>query len=940
MANQPNKSTVGANTGAALDTLSAAIIQAIESGFGSVVGQVATTGSLVGPENGTNAPAPSGTVAGGSSIVEEPGGVGPKGEGNQGGETKFRGVKKDGWSGYFGALKSGLFEEENSFAIGYPALEVGTALGKRYNELNSGQFVSPYEREASLTEAVAPGVGGIMGALIGGAAGPGGAVLGSFIGNGAGEIVSSVVDAKDKRDEIAATTSDRLAASLGAVAETAERFKSQLEATGAPLAQLASGVTVLQGMGPGVGAQAVAGLGRAALAEGEFFDQDTAQVGKFLTSNPTLYQAKQRFITQGTDLSKAEDEAIAGLALTEGDMDTFNSASMKAARRANEDDPLYMKDVKVVSTASEGVIGHAETGLRKWEINHVAAGSTLSRVLGLDNDPTDQAIRYVNGKDAKAGEEAKGQEQADIAESLAIGRSRSDRLTSETQANRAIGEYRYEALGSASPEDLAKRLPGIQKSLDDEAAADEGLITVDAARRDELIKKKDPKLQPIIDSYNEDIAKLRDDEIEKPNIVFRTLAKENFVETFKGREAGFGLDQLRAQLEGKSAAEIQQATRRESDFLQGVENDPQSPLSPADKAEIEKSRISLNYQSRLAVGEEALSQIDLRTTQAEAKVSWAQADSGPEEVYHAQEGVLSTYTARIKELTEELHAGGLAVSDRISKEKELATTQGQAAQLEAASREALYAGRHGIAEDTLGTMTDGLSRQIAIGGNQAVTAQMVGEAQHSITIATDALALAKTPGEKARLSRAITDDTLQRDQLETARETYTPTAETTLQDITLAGTSQRAARLGGQAAQDAAQARVTQDQRELTDVQAAQRTARDPLARVANAQKEQAYLTDIAERKTEAQSWSLTPEQQAKDIEETGSLHRSMLLLYQDGGVNIDPLTRGNELIKEKEGLLKSAKDGTFKDRPQRPGIREEHSIRQQPGGPDRKPSK
>lgn len=785
-----NKSTSNQSSSASLDGLSQAIISAIESGFEAISETAAKTGGVPGAES-------SAPVGGAAAMTEPSGGIGPAAGGTGGGEGKgegaehkFRSVAQDGWGGFFGAIKDGAFEEKSAFPLGYSFLEMSEGIGKRVEKLGNGQFVTQEERQSSLAEAALPGLGGVVGTALGFAAGN--PVLGGFVGNAAGEVVTAGITAKDERDQATRETAERLASALGGAETAVSAFRTAIEATGAPVQQLSAGLVSLLGVAPGVGSEAVVGAGRMALAEGTDFVQNTQTLGTFLGSNPGLYQAKAEFAQKGTDISEGSYQSLAHLALSEDNMPAYQAAKEGETAKRYSDDPDWNKRKGELDAASDswaGKVNHFSHQFDQVMTAHLLPGISQSTIDAIDNDPIADAQKSLEERQEELDKKSKEQSGGDAAFSLARGKANADLLRSTIETTGLENRFRASASQGGSAAQQAAMLPGIRAALDEGARADDVLIAQDKA---EMARPGfDKAYAP---AYEGKIAALEADKTDRQETRYQQYTRQVFQAEMTEHTSAFSLAELHAQIEGKSASEIQQTTKRESAYLSKVESDPNSPLSPEEKAGIEKSRLSMVYQAQQNVFTERLTHDDNLIGRADAGTSKARSFGSEEDLYRAQGAEIDSFKAKITELGQELRQGGQTVADYARESRALTETQAQASRLTTQRRDERIADTSAMDAAQIGIETAGLSRTVALGGSTAIPQDKIDAAFRASIIDDEAAVNAYAPGSKGRkLAEAtLAQERVAAQDFDDKAGIYSPDVDTRIADTQGEGRLRRA----------------------------------------------------------------------------------------------------------------------------------------------------
>ena len=412
---------------------------------------------------------------------------------------------------------------------GYALQQVGQETAQYYAKTNSGQYLTE-EQKASAAAGFLPGLGAIAGTAIGSAIEPGvGSWVGGMVGAGAGAAAQGIIGANDERGQATREAAERLAASLNATADTVGTFRGLLESTGAPIQSLSQGLSALQSTGPGVGVAAVAGAGRSALSEGEYYGADTAATAKFLSSSPALAPLAQQYRSQG-ELSRQNFQSVAQLALAEGDTAEFNTAQMQASRATLNSDPQYQALAK-----------NQQADSASWgnQLNHWAAeaGHHLGfQWLGMsDEDPIVQDQLALDKRKAQVDAQTSLDDQKYINEFAGINQGRQGLI--DAGLNTKIGQAGFataQAQG-ASAAALRGLAPGIAASLDAAAASDQTIITTDTGILNGLATN-----DPTRGAFQTLINQARADQVQNP-LAKAQLAKTVYETGLQEEEAGFGL---------------------------------------------------------------------------------------------------------------------------------------------------------------------------------------------------------------------------------------------------------------------------------------------------------------------------------------------------------------------------------------------------------------
>ena len=700
---------------------------------------------------------------------------------------------REDWKSHWGKL---------NYAFAVSAVAQG--IGEDYSKNNSGEYLTP-EQQSTASASVLPGVGALVGTVAGAAFGAGGAWAGGILGSGAGTLAQSVIGANDQREQAAREASERLAASLGAAADTAEKFKGIIEATGVPVAQLGQGLGALQATGPGVGGGAIAGAARSALAEGEFYAADTAATSKFLASNPALAPLAQTYRTDG-ELSREQYQSIAGLALSEGNTAEFNAAQMQASRSTLTKDARYQQLAK-----------NQQSDASSWgnQINHffTEAGHHLGfQWMGMsDEDPIVQDQLALDRRKAEVDKENGISDQNYVQEYADINKSRQDLFDAGLKTKIADAGFSLARVKGASAATLRGLLPGLNASTDAATAADQLLIDTDTKMMAGLAPD-----DPVRAGYQNDINSARANMVQNPLIkaqrdraMFDDERQEEAAAYGQFQSAG-SLSLTRGRLSGRSNADLQ----GEEDALIGGQRqyaaqqrqEASNPiLRPFERAEIlsranavEAESAQQAYNFREAGYGQNLGRIALQGDQANLAVTNAQIGGGPSQNYEAAGQVVAAFQAKIGELTNEIQRGGLTVEDRTAKERELTGARAAAERAEDSRNQTYFAAQSQITGTERATEAVGQERLIRRGGNRAFNANILTLDQQAITEAQGHLDfdLAHTPSNTQRIDN---------DRLALARAQDAPNA-----DLDVWNTYQRDGQTTRRMMNDRAQAQIAE----------------------------------------------------------------------------------------------------------------------------------
>ena len=506
-------------------------------------------------------------------------------------------------------------------------------------------------------------------------------------------------------------------------------MKSAAEATGAPLQQLGQGLNTLQGFAPGVGASAVSGAGRSALAQGEYFQHDLETTGRFLASNPALAPLTSDYAQRGSELTRQQFQGIADLALSEGDMGAFNTAQMQADRSSRNSDPQYQLLARNVAKDQ----GWAN------QFNHFATG-VLSH-FGIHMEDEDPITQGQNALQARA-KSLDSQTGADgdqyTREFLGINKARQSLVDSGLDLRIAETGFSTAQTGGASAASLRGRLPGISSALDQAFAADQSLIDTNSGLMNKL-DSNDPNFAALRSAYATDINRARADQVSLP------AQRMQYAKTVLGAgleedSAGFGLtlagDQgalARGLYSGQSYSDLAGDESRllgdERSRAGQVRQSAQNPLlSPADRSRMLTEATGLETQAAgqqnqflySAIGQ-GLNESEIGIQQAGLQQSRAALFGTPGEEFKAAQESVRALTAEFERLASALKEPGLTRDQRDSLTSRNLLVEGQIDRTGYTSLMHRDTEVSGMFADVLSRDETGLARRLGVSGNAAVT---------------------------------------------------------------------------------------------------------------------------------------------------------------------------------------------------------------------------
>jgi hypothetical protein len=678
----------------------------------------------------------------------------------------------------FGArIRSGM-KGQGGYALAYGLQSIAEGASRAYAVDNDGMSHTGAQVDQAAT-GVLPGTLTVAGAIVG--AGFGNPILGAGIAGGIGSIAQSVLGSRLGIEDSQERAGDSLSIGRGG-AEAADEFAKTLAGVLTPAAkELAEAFQKLGQSGP-VSASGAAGLAPFQYDFGTAFSQTVDTEDRFLSGSPFLAGMRQRFGTGQGAIAVPETDYLgaAGIAASTGDygamMSNLGFAQAKAGR--DQVNPSWQRDKDFVDRYSKNAGAWQDTKdfftldggqeaayeSAQQRLGNVGAGGTYVPGSGTESQYLSRQNKSEADRIAKEAQDYQNQYETFQKDQSVITGSGSS-LGADTA--------RLKLLTMTGGGAAAMR--AAQGGLDADARGGADAVEVDistlAGYRD-----KYPQFKSYYDSM---IASDREKEAQ-----FESVPTENRVAAFRtglGEEdARFSLSVTRARIEGGSAGDIYARTRAQSRYLQGIDEDPSSPLSPTERAGIEQGRLQSVYQAQQDVYSQNLEGNTLRSQVALERVDKAQRDGGPQEVFQAGQAVVESYTARVKELTDELNKGGLTFDDRIQKEKQLSDARRQSSSYDDANHERLYDDNGTVFSTQRESDSVGLSRRIGRGGNAAFDRSILSDDLNAETNAQSRLDYDRRahPGNPQR----IAGDTLALRQSQDAREddldaanTYRPT---------------------------------------------------------------------------------------------------------------------------------------------------------------------
>jgi len=604
-----------------------------------------------------------------------------------------------------------------AFGIGYSAMSVGSGVAQ-LAELNKGQYVAPEERDTAQVNAFAPAAAGIVGTLLGTAiGGAAGGLAGQFIGGAVGQAGSAVFGASEAREQSTRETAERLAAALGQAAESVGTFKAQIEATGAPVAQLGQSLQAVGAVGT-LGGGSVAGVGALTNAFQERAGEDFAAVAKY-TSNPLLYGLGNRFSTgaagsidlQALGFDAAENGDFSGLV-------TFQQAARDARVK---DDPAYQAAAKRLQGDSNSLLGLGAFGV---------AGTKFLRDHGYrPNTDINADLQTEDDQKAAAGTDPVADAQNTLINQFA--KFRSDDIVAGAGIQAAGTGIGLVTARGGSAAQIAQASEALYAGLGAAKAATQGEIgllqsdlanPVNAGRASELTAKIAQE-QAKLGGYDVQEAQQR---------------KSVFQDSLGEEDAGFSLTTTRGALSGRSAASLSGDYRRQEEYLSGVAADPRNPLSPTERAGIESGVAQMRYEQAQRVYGEENAGLGIIRAEREGTQQRESILGTPESQYEAALGTVASDRQQIAQNQSEIRRGNLTRPQILGLERQDVQIQTDIDVTPERARVAAYDAEGSILGSEQSAGRAELSRAQSVYGAKAFTPAIFAEDQAEVNLYTGA----------------------------------------------------------------------------------------------------------------------------------------------------------------------------------------------------------
>lgn len=668
-----------------------------------------------------------------------------------------------------------------AMGIGFTAMAVGSGVSQYIEQTQAGKYVSPEMVAASEQNAAAQGLGSLAGMGIGALFGPAGAMAGQFVGQSVGQVAGASAMASGERNTAERETAERLASVTGSAADAVDKFRSALEATGAPIQQLAQGIQTLMAAAPGgMSPVGVAGAGAVANALGSFYNEDTSNISRMLSRDPALYAVNQAYTSNQGSFTTGELNGIADYAVATGDFAGAQSARRDAARAGLTSNATYQNASRYVQRAD--MVTKAEAWVdRELGITSFDSGTAYNQ---------NQAV--VDAGQTAADTSAAKAAQQDAANYLTLGKSNLDVIESGQAFSNTQSRFALAQAGGAGASALRGFLPELQSAAQQGIAGDESAIAVHAGLIANL-DAKDPKQLALIQSYREMDVKLGQDENQR-RLTVAQARRETFMMGVGEEEAGYNLDIQRGAQGGLSAAEMRASVMGQVGYLRNVATDG-SALDPTQRTQLQAEAANIAFQNAQQQYGQEEGGLAIGRAGTGVQLATAQTSGGPSEVYQARSRQIQDTIALEQQLQSEIDKGNLTYDQRQQKLAQIKDLTADVLRQTQAQREEFYDSSLNIEGGNLAGTAALDSRNIARGGNAAFDPALLTQARGRMATAQAALANAKTPEEQSKYFQEYGAAYETEQSLIDQQNTFRPSAQENVRDINARGEYQRSMEL-------------------------------------------------------------------------------------------------------------------------------------------------
>jgi hypothetical protein len=608
--------------------------------------------------------------------------------------------------------KNGAF----GFAAGFGSMATISAETRAFRPMLSGESYLPSQQAEQAITGLGPIIGTLAGGALGGKFGPAGVAGGAFIGQSVGSGIEDAIDTYASGHTFA---QERAGNSLGAGrggVDAINEFTEALKNAATPAAKELAEFLTKVGQTGAVSAGAAAGFGQFQIGLGTAFGEKSDALLGYLDSTPQLAAQRVRFGTDPTSLSSGDYRSIGTLAAVSGDYAGMDAALSYAANASTLEaqNPQYTKDKSLVTSVDS---------VPWWQRAIGMGGSFDPEAVNQARARLGTEAQWTNGAPADLNAAIRGEYQ----------QARANAATSETAGYEMAGMsevlQRTAITGGSSA--ISSAAIGFGRQLD----IDRGAIssTEDILRQGLLRKPGDPALLSKLSSFEAQYEADNTREFQINRLAATTYAGE------QEATAGLGLSQTRGNLQGYilrggsyqgGASQEQDIINNRLGFASERDREATNPLfSPQERATLSTQAQDLRnqaamdqYSYRASDYQQRIGETETGIGQAALGVSRSQTYGDPSSYAGAFAGLSDAYTAKMKELSDELARGGLTLDDTIKKTQELTSVRASLNQLPNEEAKAFYSTSSSIdaSYTAVGTSSSSIARMT--GGSGAAIA--------------------------------------------------------------------------------------------------------------------------------------------------------------------------------------------------------------------------
>ena len=757
--------------------------------------------------------------------------------------------------------KGGGHQGQMGYALGGGILELAGGASRVYEEENRGKYLTP-EQQGADAAGMLPGAGAVVGALAGMAIPGVGPMLGAMVGGGAGSLAEGVISAGSEREQATREAAERLAAALGTAAESVSSFKTQIEATGAPVQQLAQSLGVVGGVGT-YGPGTVAGVGALTTAFQERAGEDFSAIARY-SSGPLLHDMGARV---GGGLAGAGDIVSMGFdAAEQGDFSGLKTLQQAARDAAAKADPAYQNAARKFNSSSslaqsdnwatkadlwvhdslpwwlgggtDDDVSRARDARVKMESRHKELGKPVESEIDTQNALINQFAEMKGGEivaEGRIGVASAGLSLAGLRGASASALAEDSKpLYAGVEAARTqtASEIRLLQSDLADPARSAGRVPELQSRI---AVAETRMAGYDVTEAQQRRSVMGAEFDESASRYGLARAGEQDD-------------------LLSGLYGGGSFAQLRGDEDRILSTEGARASQIRREALNPLLNPAERAKKLAEATGIDSQERVERYQFAQNVYQEENATLDITRAQRAGAVERADFLGTPGDVYGATIAGLQSDRDQIAQNNSEIGRGNLTNDQVLRLRKQNTDLQNEITVAPERARIAAYDAEEGILGDTRAADRSQLSRNVSINGSPAYGPGVFADDRAEITHlrgAEDGSPLgsvqrARFGRERAGAEAALLDDTTQ-------SQLYRETSAERTEDNRVQGAyrrSQISPWMDGSPDGDPLtrrNAELGNLQSRLTGAQRALDGSTDPLAREQNSARVEDYKDQIAE---------------------------------------------------------------------------------------------